>query len=218
MIFNFIKTLYLIARVSPPYRQKGNNNKSLLILGDSTGYGTGATRPSESLAGLIGAAFPDLKIVNKSVNGRTTAQLKQSLQHMRETHDFILLQIGANDVLQAVPNVTIVDTIKNIVGQLLASKGNVIVMTSGNIGAAVRFSPLLRQRYTEASREYEKLLLESAASTGLFKLVSQFSEPQVDPFVLQPDVYFASDGLHPTSAGYALWFDRLKPHLEKMVR
>ncbi|MCC6195343.1 MAG: hypothetical protein IT518_12820 [Burkholderiales bacterium] len=34
----------------------------VLVVGDSTGVGTGAARPEESIAGLLGASYPDVAI------------------------------------------------------------------------------------------------------------------------------------------------------------
>ena len=67
--------------MTPPYEQKGSNTKSLLILGDSTGYGTGARCAKESIAGLMGATDPDIKITNISSNGRTATELLNYLQN-----------------------------------------------------------------------------------------------------------------------------------------
>lgn len=82
----------------------------LLVVGDSTAVGTGATVPEASVAGLLGLAFPRLQIDNRARDGA--------------------------------------------------------------------------------------------------KLVSLFREAADDPFVQRPELN-AADGLHPSDAGYRVWFDEL---------
>ena len=213
MNFNRLKTLYLIARVTPPYQQSGSDAKRLLILGDSTGYGTGATRSSESVAGQIGAAFPALAIVNKSANGRTAAQLTRYVQNFTGFYDVILLQIGANDLLRHTPPAEVVKRVEILVKRLSPHTKQLIVMTASNIGAAPRFDRKTKEVYTMASRIYENLMAELALNTKTFTFVKLFTEPEFDPFVLHPEINTSCDGLHPTSAGYRLWYEALKSHL-----
>lgn len=210
---NFFKTLYLIARVSPAYEQKGTDDKTLLILGDSTGYGTGASGRTESVAGLIGAAYPELTIINQSENGRTAKKLRRDIQKLEGKYDTILLQIGANDLLRHTPTSEVVAEIEGTAVYLRKHTDRVLVLTSGNIGAAPRFSVTKRAVYTDSFRIYDQLMQSQAMKTGSFTFVSQFKEPENDPFVLEPEKNFSMDGLHPSSAGYALWFEALKPRL-----
>lgn len=213
---NFFKTLYLIARVSPPYEQTGSGDKTLLILGDSTGYGTGASRRSESVAGLIGAANPELTIINQSENGRTAKKLRRDIQKLEGKYDTILLQIGANDLLQHTAPAEVVVEIEGIAVYLRKHTDRVLVLTSGNIGAAPRFNVTKRAAYTDSFRIYDQLMQSQAMKTSNFTFVSQFKEPEDDPFVLEPEKNFSMDGLHPSSDGYALWFKELKQHLKEI--
>lgn len=216
MNFNRLKTLYLIARVTPPYQQSGSDAKRLLILGDSTGYGTGATRSSESVAGQIGAAFPQLTIVNKSTNGRAAKQLMRHVENFKGFHDIILLQIGANDLLRHTPPAEVVEHIEALVKRLAPHTKQLIVMTASNIGAASRFDRKTQEVYTAASRIYEIVMAERALETKEFTFVQLFTEPEFDPFVLHPEINTSCDGLHPTSVGYRLWFEALKPYLKEI--
>lgn len=213
MILGRFKTLYLIARVTPAYYQAGSDGKTLLILGDSTGYGTGATRRTESVAGRIGAAYPELTIINQSENGRTAKKLRRGILKLEGEYSTILLQIGANDLLRHTPPAEVVAEIEGIAVDVRKYTDRVIVLTSGNIGAAPRFSATKRAAYTDEFRIYDQLMQSQAMKTGSFMFVSQFKEPEDDPFVLEAEKNFSMDGLHPSSDGYALWFEELKPYL-----
>jgi len=54
-------------------RRLSARRATILVLGDSTGVGVGATRPEESLAGLFAADYPDADIINVAVSGTRVA-------------------------------------------------------------------------------------------------------------------------------------------------
>lgn len=60
-----------LARHSEPLQHVPEQpSKRLLIVGDSTAVGTGATGPQASVAGLLAQAFPSLLIGGASENGK----------------------------------------------------------------------------------------------------------------------------------------------------
>ncbi|MDQ6680104.1 MAG: GDSL-type esterase/lipase family protein, partial [Pseudomonadota bacterium] len=97
----------LLASQGKPYeRRVSSNGPRVLVLGDSTGVGIGASCPEESVAGLLAAEFPDADIVNVSRSG---ARVADALGQARECNqqalhfDVALLHVGGNDVLRATP-------------------------------------------------------------------------------------------------------------------
>ncbi len=135
--WRYIKTGYLILDTSP-YEQSGSG-ASVLILGDSTGYGTGVRQSSDSIAGRIGAAFPLAQIENNSVNGRTIGELKEVVATLEGRWDLILLQIGGNDILQGRKAALVEAELTNIFGQLYDHAEHIVMMSSGDVGGAAAF-------------------------------------------------------------------------------
>ena len=89
-----------LARQSTPFQQNPVNPKlSLLIVGDSTGVGTGASAPGNSLAGLLGSAYPGLRIDNRARDGATFADVLRQLEGAQR-FDLVLVQAGGNDVIR----------------------------------------------------------------------------------------------------------------------
>jgi lysophospholipase L1-like esterase len=71
----------------------------LLIVGDSTAVGTGASGPQASVAGLLAQAFPHLQIDNRARDGATFAQVLGQLGG-DQRFDMVLVMAGGNDVVR----------------------------------------------------------------------------------------------------------------------
>jgi lysophospholipase L1-like esterase len=210
----FFKTLLLIAKATPSYEQKGNDSASLLILGDSTGYGTGAGNSKGSIAGLIGADYPNLRITNSSVNGRTIGGLRKDIEKLEGEFDVILLQIGANDILQKrTVEETMVD-LRAVLDVLSPKTKKIVMISSGNVGGAIRFKGEQAAAYKQQSIIFKDAFLALNSERPYFSYVDLYVAPEQDPFVLEPDIYTANDGLHPSNVGYLEWYKKLKPVLK----
>ena len=62
-----------LADAAVAFERDGNAHAPrVLVVGDSTGVGTGAARPEDSIAGRLADAYPDVTIVNRARNGAKT--------------------------------------------------------------------------------------------------------------------------------------------------
>lgn len=207
------------ARAATPYTQPGAGAGLIVVVGDSTGYGTGASDPHASIAGRVGSLFPAYTIKNLSSNGLTTKRLAEMFPTMlpEESIDVLLIQIGGNDVLFfSSPQKTRIH-LDTILAHAKERARNVVVMTHGNVGAAPAFGPMLSSVYAARTRMFQKLFMERA---GLYQVpyIDLYEPPDVDLFAKDPKRYHAPDGIHPGSAGYALWFEKLRPVLTQIVK
>src|SRR5690349_8444527 len=84
-----------------PFRNESYDYRTtLLVLGDSTGAGVGADKPEDSIAGRLAAYIGATYVENYAVAGAMTDELKFQIQKAKlPKYDYILLQIGGNDVL-----------------------------------------------------------------------------------------------------------------------
>jgi lysophospholipase L1-like esterase len=97
------------------------------------------------------------------------------------------------------------EELRSIVTALSDNTDNLVMMSSGNVGGAEAFSGERAERYTALTREFRQMFLRVADETEL-TYVDLFLEPEEDVISNNPDIYLAVDGLHPSSAGYALWY------------
>lgn len=210
-----IKTLLLITKVSP-YEQAGTGAGSILIVGDSTGYGTGTSTADDSIAGRLGADYPGYAIKNNSVNGRKIAGAQAVINGLTERYDLILLQIGANDMLAGTPVPVVTKDMETLIAGAKEHADNVVVMTAGNIGGAARFTGEKEMALQQASLEYTAHM-NALAVDGKVHFVDLYDDPAEDQFVLRPSVYLANDGLHPSSVGYGIWYAKLKRVVQSLL-
>lgn len=200
-----------LARASEPFNVTPvNATARLLVIGDSTGVGTGATSNVYSVAGRIAADHPRLTVVNVAEDGARFQDLPRQLAGAPgETYDIVLIQAGGNDVIRLTSESALRAEIESVLA-LAARRGKVvIVMPSGNVGNSAFFYPPLAGVMTSRSRILHGLV-RVAASNAAAVYVNLFNKRDNDPFVREPERLHSADGLHPSDDGYGLWYEELK--------
>lgn len=196
-----------LARVSEPLQHRPRGARvRLLIVGDSTGVGTGASEARDSVAGLLAREFPLLHIENRARDGATLADVVRQLGG-RARFDMVLVQAGANDVIRLRGVQALRDDMEQIATLAHERAGRVVFMPAGNVGNAPFFRAPLSWWMSWRSRQLHRVVRDVAERHGAV-YVNLFHERADDPFVAQPGLS-ARDGLHPSSAGYRAWFDAL---------
>lgn len=205
-----IKQSAELARQSEPYRTSPPGaTVTLLVVGDSTAVGTGASSPAGSVAGLISRNHPQLKIVNHAKDGARFADIARQLEAAgSERFDAILILGGGNDVIRFTAGEVLAYEVERATALAHSRAGIVVLMPSGNVGSAPFFYPPWSWLMTARSKKLHTMVREAAASHGAL-YVNLFKEKSDDPFAQRPDELNAKDGLHPSDAGYRLWYDEL---------
>jgi lysophospholipase L1-like esterase len=182
----------------------------LLILGDSTAVGIGATGPSETVAGRLAREFPSISIENHARMGARARDLAGQLQ-MAEfaSYDAVLIAIGGNDILRGSSEPEFRAGLKAGLDAARALSEAVIVVNSGNVGAAPLFPWPLNAVLSRRSLRFRSAF-EAVCSTAGAEFVNFTYEPSKCPFRRERARYFAADGLHPSGAVYSLCVERLK--------
>ncbi|MGQ3004398.1 MAG: SGNH/GDSL hydrolase family protein, partial [Hydrogenophaga sp.] len=83
----------------------------------------------------------------------------------------------------------------------------VLLMPAGNVGNAPFFFPPASWLMTSRARSLHGFVRE-AATRHQAAYINLFKDKAKDPFAQQPELN-AADGLHPSDAGYRVWFDEL---------
>lgn len=191
-----------------------NPTKRFLFIGDSLGVGVGARVPEESIAGRLSQEHPNAEIRNLSVSGfkiRDGLKVAQSLGK-NDHYTSIFIQLGANDIVQLSNKQ---ETLKNLSALLMIAKAHadkVIFYSAGVVGHAPIFIPPLNILYNIRSQNFFEGFQE-VCNTLDVTYVDLYYSWEEDPFVKNPDLYYARDKFHVSSEAYAFWYEKIKKAL-----
>ncbi len=200
-----------IAEASRPFEQtNAAAAHRILVVGDSTGVGTGAARPEDSVAGRMASEFLGTAVVNRARNGaRATDAVAQLESVAARGFDVVLVQVGGNDILRF----TGLGKLRNAIGQVLAKareKGSTVIFIGpGNSGLSPAFFPPLSWIYTGRTRRARALFMDASQEAGA-RYVDLFRERGNRLFPGDPDRYYSPDRFHPCSEGYRVWYEEMK--------
>ena len=197
-----------LARQSEPLQQRVDSAPvRLLIVGDSTAVGTGASAPDRSLAGLLAQAYPGLHIENRGRDGATLAEVPHQLEASAARFDAVLVLAGGNDVIRLRDLDNTGSHLDRIAQLAKVRADTVVLMPAGNVGNAPFFFPPVSWWMASRSRDLHARVRDAAQRQGV-GYVRLFKERADDPFAQHRELN-AKDGLHPSDGGYEVWFKEL---------
>ncbi|KKB78004.1 hypothetical protein VW35_12875 [Devosia soli] len=176
--------------------------RTLMLYGDSLMAGLGLSA-KDSFAGQLQAALGDeVTIVNASVSGDTSADGLARLDwSLADRPDAVVLELGANDMLQGLPVDAMRENLKAILRRLRDE--NIPVLLAG-----MRASPSLGSQYVEA---YDAVFPSLAAEFGT----------AFYPFFLEGVATNATlnqaDGMHPNAEGVRIIVEAILPHIKALL-
>lgn len=200
-----------------PYEQLGNGD-AVLVVGDSTARGAGAERAQLSVAGRIGAALPQARVVNLGASGAGFAEVVDQLRGEPQLpYRFVLMMAGADDVLRLTPPARVEHDLQRALRIAYRLSNRVIVMALPNLGHAPLVPWPLKSLFAAYSQRLHRRISAATTRTGT-PLVDLYVEGSDDPVARDPGRYVARDGLHPSAASYALWFEQLQQVQPALLR
>jgi lysophospholipase L1-like esterase len=177
-------------------------NLTIVALGSSSTYGTGATKPERAypnrLAALLRAHFPEaeIRVLNRGVGGELGTGMAQRIAQdvLPEKPDLVIWQVGTNEVLRDIEPDQSMKAVRTGIAQLKGAGADVVLMD-------IQYAPavLLHARY----REMERALWATAHATGVplfrrFALMRDWAEHGN----MKMSVMVGPDRLHMTDTSY----------------
>ncbi len=204
----------LIRSLTPFSRNLPNAPMRILVVGDSTAYGTGSDSPTTTTAGRLGEMYPQASVTNLAVNGLKIEGLLAIFEKidLKTHYDIVLIQIGANDIIRLTSIDRIHEGIKKVLERAQKFGGKVILLHSGNVGEAPFFPWYLRPILSSRSLEVRDIYTSEVGNYSA-EYVDLINSPVAK--LLRDDIkkYYSNDMLHLTGDGYGLWFNEIKKHL-----
>ena len=205
-----------LAFKSEPWNSTGTGAVKILILGDSTAVGTGASSAKDSIAGRLAKDFPQSEIRNLGKNGGLISDVKAQILSVKNEHfDLIIISAGGNDVwsftsLKSINNhlTTVFSVAKEI------SNGKVFFLVYNNLGDAPIFPKIISFFLRIRTASIQRQIMTTAARLNV-PIINLFTDNENNPFTKSPKTLFAADGIHPSSKGYHLWYNKM---LHEMIQ
>ena len=207
----------LSEKTVPYSREVVDAKLKILFVGDSTGVGVGAGKPEESIAGMVGAMYPNATIVNKAVSGAKVADVIHQIKDIPDaSYALVMVHIGGNDVVRFTKDEDVQRDIAVVLEQA-QRKGSFVLLTStGDVGTAPLLPAATRWLFERKTRSVRAILLAQVAATNSVnvRFADLFREHSQDPFFLNPEIYYAADSFHPSTKGYQDWFQFISKELD----
>ena len=200
-----------LAKASTPFEVRVKEaTRRVLVVGDSTGVGTGASDAADSVAGRIARDYAGTEIINRAQDGAKVEDIFEQLKDFRTGEfDLVLLQVGGNDIIRFTDLERLKASITGVL-QLAGDKGGVVIfMSTGNVGLAPVFFPPVSWIYSWRTRKVREIFM-AVSRREKIEYIDLFKERNEDPFLRDAATFYAADTLHPGSEGYRLWYEELK--------
>lgn len=175
---------------------------TIVALGSSSTYGTGATKPENSypsrLAALLQARFPDaeIRVLNRGVGGERGPSMAARIPRdvLVDKPDLVIWQVGTNDVLGDLSPDGSMKAVRDGIQQIKQAGADVILMD-------MQYAPAVLAHPN--FREMERALWQTARATNVpifrrFALMRDWTERGN----MKMSVMLARDNLHMTDASY----------------
>lgn len=222
-VYQFFRTRHYIAvgiaqaDLAVPYSQENPNaDFRILIIGDSTVVGTGAEDPEHSVAGYLGADFPNAELVNLGVNGTRTHGLIERFEGIQdERFDLVLIHTGGNDIVYFTDYEALAADIASVLDLAKNISDKVVLLSCGDVGTGLLFPYGTRWIWSHRTKVVRNIFMPIAEAKGVH-YVDLLRPRKEDPFAKDPDLYYSDDYFHPSGAGYLDWYEHVKTVLDTL--
>lgn len=198
------RRLARIATERPRILNEGQEKK-ILVLGDSTGYGTGADRVEDTLLGRFAHDFPHVEVNNYAVNGSTTSNLLVQLKKVEnKKYNLTIISSGGNDTWRFTNLVSVERDLRSAIVKAQEITGkNIVLIIYNNKDSGPVFPFFLRYFILKRTEQVNEIYARVAQEFGIQAV------PIFLPGEKCPPNFFSRDGLHPSSEGYRIMYIRL---------
>lgn len=199
-----------LAAAAVPYKRSApNGSPRILVAGDSTALGVGTKRPEDSTAGRLGQTYADAEIVTIAKNGTRLRDIPSMLAAVKgQRFSLALLQAGANDIIRFTDLQTVRADLRDALTATKKQSDTVVYLHSGNVGLAPFFPRPIGWIYSARTRAFRAIAQDETQRLGV-SYVDLYTERAHDPFAHDAKRFYAPDGLHLSSEGYAIWHERI---------
>lgn len=215
------RTVVAGKRITPASREHLTDAKRILIVGDSTSFGTGASKTEHTIAGRLINDLPDFTIINISENALRTADMRRKLSAVHDqSFDMVLIHTGGMDTVKLTPLRTLQKELQALCADAKSLGAPLVVLVSvNNTGSVPFFRFPLDRLFSWRSRQVSLTCHEVAQTTDVLH-VPLYSSYETDPLRTERGWHIAEDHIHPNDTGYEIWYNHIRsailPYIERL--
>jgi len=203
-----IRSLLILFLLSWPWTEGAATDKApvLLVLGDSLSAAYGLDREAgwvSLLEARLGELSPEVRVVNASVSGETTAGGLSRLPALLDSHQpaLVIIELGANDGLRGFEPALIRDRLAALIQAARAEGAEVLLL-------GVPLPPNYGAVYTQG---FQAVFQELAATHGVALV------PDILAGIAENRQLMQADGLHPSAEAQPRLLANLWPRLAPLL-
>ena len=184
-LYSFLLLFFLLAACGTDERHPAlPAGATVLVLGDSLSYGTGASR-GEDYPSLM-ADMTGWNVINAGVPGDTTAEGLERLPGLLETHQprLVVVELGGNDLLRHLPEAQVLANLQAILAAIRTRDIPAVVLAVPRPSA-----------FGSAMGRLADAPLYGGLGEGVIVIPDILSE-------VLSDAALKADPIHPNAAGY----------------
>ncbi|MBD3898149.1 arylesterase [Halomonas sp. ML-15] len=176
---------------------------TLLVVGDSLSAAYGIEQEEGWVSLLNERLDGEVRVVNASISGETTAGGAQRLPDLLGQHEpqLVLLELGGNDGLRGLPPQQMQQNLASMIEASQAADAEILLL-------GIDIPPNYGQAYRDAF-------------TGIYHGLAEEYDVALVPFLLEgvalEEGLMQSDGIHPTADAQPIILDNVWPKLERWL-
>lgn len=190
----------------------------ILVIGDSTSYGTGASKPRHSLVGQLAAGLKDVTIVNASENALSIKQIREKMETLlQDKFDLVMIHAGGMDTVAFTSLRAFEKELKLIFAYTKEmSPKKVFLISVNNTGSVPFFHAPLSQIYTYRSRKISRLCQKMCEDYDAVH-IPLFTELSEEPLCKNGKWHISCDKIHPNDEGYRIWYKKINSKINTYI-
>ncbi|MDO8408378.1 MAG: GDSL-type esterase/lipase family protein [bacterium] len=221
LLYEIARVLGLLARslkmtrsMRPYERKDPNAPQRVLLVGDSTGYGTGTTDPRYSITGRIAADYPDAHIENWSETGSKLGYISNKLRKrpVEAPFDLVIIMAGGMHIVHSTSMPSIREQLVDVIRQARRHSRAVLLVAPHNAGLVPMFRPPFSWRNLRRAQEVTRVFVEVCAEQDV-PLVSLLNTNDE----LAARNLYSRDKTHPIDEGYRVWYEAMQPTIYALL-
>lgn len=184
----------------------------VLVLGDSTMFGSGAKNRAYTMGGQLGSLFPKASIETLAVSGTRVAGVAQQFEAAKYPHyELVVVGVGGNDAVFLSNYRTLEQDLRKFLSELQPRANTIILMHCVNLGDTGFFLWPLSWFFDYRTRKLSQLYTKIARDFQRVQYVNFYRPRRHDYYTNATRARFiADDKFHPSDYANRYFFDEMR--------